>query len=167
MWQCIRSHWTSACGCQNPSKNEADAPSSRTSRKIITNQKIELNRSAACMIFIRTDLLKSGPVFQMLVLPTQPLGGSVMFSFSKSSWIDRATTATASLMCADSFLPLMSWRPISPVCWRQKWSSELFTLDIYEPFPMQNTHRVALWASMGKWLSNQMSNHVLSNFFDR
>lgn len=32
--------------------------------------------------------LKSGPVFQMLVLPTQPLGGSVMFSFSKSSWMD-------------------------------------------------------------------------------
>lgn len=62
------------------------------------------------------DLLKSGPVFQMLVLPTQPRGGSVMFSFSKSSWMDWATTATASLMCADSFLPLMSWRPISPVC---------------------------------------------------
>lgn len=32
--------------------------------------------------------LKSGPVFQMLVLPTHPLGGSVMFSFSKSSWMD-------------------------------------------------------------------------------
>lgn len=58
--------------------------------------------------------LKSGPVFQMLVLPTQPLGGSVMFSFSKSSWIDWATTATASLMWADSFFPLMSWSPIRP-----------------------------------------------------
>lgn len=58
--------------------------------------------------------LKSGPVFQMLVLPTQPLGGSVIFSFSKSSWMDWATTATASLMWADSFFPLMSWRPIRP-----------------------------------------------------
>jgi len=59
--------------------------------------------------------LNSGPVFQMLVFPTQPLGGSVMFSFSNSSWMDWATTATASLMCADSFFPLISWRPIRPV----------------------------------------------------
>lgn len=58
--------------------------------------------------------LKSGPVLQMFVLPTQPRGGSVMFSFSKSSWMDCATTATASLICADSFLPLMSWRPSKP-----------------------------------------------------
>lgn len=58
--------------------------------------------------------LKRGPVFQMLVFPTHPRGGSVMFSFSKSSWMDWATTATASLMWADSFFPLMSWRPISP-----------------------------------------------------
>lgn len=50
----------------------------------------------------------------MLVLPTHPLGGSVMFSFSKSSWMDWATTATASLMWADSFFPLMSWSPIKP-----------------------------------------------------
>lgn len=129
LWQRIRSHWTSVCGCQNPSKNEADAPSSWTLRKNKNKSyKIKLNRSAAWMIFSSTNLLKSGPVFQMLVFPTQPLGGSVMFSFSKSSWMDWATTATASLICADSFLPLMSWRPISPMCWRQKWSSELFTL---------------------------------------
>lgn len=64
---------------------------------------------------LNTYRLKRGPVFQMLVLPTHPLGGSVMFSFSKSSWMDWATTATASLMWADSFFPLMSWRPIRPV----------------------------------------------------
>lgn len=59
-------------------------------------------------------LLKSGPVFQMLVLPTQPRGGSVMFSFSSSSCTACATTPTASLMCADSFLPLMSCNPMMP-----------------------------------------------------
>lgn len=36
----------------------------------------------------RSYRLKRGPVFQMLVLPTHPLGGSVIFSFSKSSWMD-------------------------------------------------------------------------------
>lgn len=50
----------------------------------------------------------------MLVLPTQPRGGSVMFSFSSSSWTACATTPTASLMCADSFLPLMSCSPMIP-----------------------------------------------------
>lgn len=59
-------------------------------------------------------LLKSGPVFQMLVLPTQPRGGSVMFSFSRSSCTAWATTPTASLMWADSFLPLMSCSPMMP-----------------------------------------------------
>lgn len=59
-------------------------------------------------------LLKSGPVFQMLVLPTQPRGGSVMFSFSRSSCTACATTPTASLMWADSFLPLMSCSPMMP-----------------------------------------------------
>lgn len=59
-------------------------------------------------------LLKRGPVFQMLVLPTQPRGGSVIFSFSNKSCTAWATTATASLMWADSFLPLMSCRPITP-----------------------------------------------------
>lgn len=39
-------------------------------------------------ICIQLYRLKRGPVFQMLVLPTHPLGGSVMFSFSKSSWMD-------------------------------------------------------------------------------
>lgn len=62
-----------------------------------------------------TNRLKSGPVLQMLVFPTQPRGGSVMFSFSNSSCRDCATTATASAMCADSFLPLISWRPSRPV----------------------------------------------------
>lgn len=50
----------------------------------------------------------------MLVLPTQPRGGSVMFSFSSSSCTACATTPTASLMCADSFLPLMSCSPMMP-----------------------------------------------------
>lgn len=50
----------------------------------------------------------------MLVLPTQPRGGSVMFSFSSSSCTAWATTPTASLMCADSFLPLMSCSPMMP-----------------------------------------------------
>lgn len=50
----------------------------------------------------------------MLVLPTQPRGGSVIFSFSNKSCTAWATTATASLMWADSFLPLMSCRPITP-----------------------------------------------------
>lgn len=59
-------------------------------------------------------LLNRGPVFQMLVLPTQPRGGSVMFSFSSSSCTACATTPTASLMCADSFLPLMSCSPMMP-----------------------------------------------------
>lgn len=61
-----------------------------------------------------TDRLKSGPVLQILVFPTQPRGGSVMFSFSNSSCRDWATTATASAMWADSFLPLISWRPSRP-----------------------------------------------------
>lgn len=51
----------------------------------------------------------------MLVLPTQPLGGSVMFSFSNKSCTAWATTATASLMWADSFFPLMSCKPMTPV----------------------------------------------------
>lgn len=59
-------------------------------------------------------LLKRGPVFQMLVLPTQPRGGSVMFSFSNRSCTAWATTATASLMWADSFFPLMSCKPMTP-----------------------------------------------------
>lgn len=50
----------------------------------------------------------------MLVLPTQPRGGSVMFSFSNKSCTAWATTATASLMWADSFFPLMSCKPITP-----------------------------------------------------
>ena len=61
-----------------------------------------------------SDRLNSGPVLQMLVLPTQPRGGSVMFSFSNSSWRDWATTATASVMWADSFFPLISWSPSRP-----------------------------------------------------
>lgn len=65
-------------------------------------------------------LLKSGPVFQMLVLPTQPRGGSVMFSFSSSSCTACATTPTASLMCADSFLPLMSCSPMMPAGGRRE-----------------------------------------------
>lgn len=37
-----------------------------------------------------------------------------MFSFSSSSWTACATTPTASLMWADSFLPLMSCSPMMP-----------------------------------------------------
>lgn len=64
-------------------------------------------------------LLKRGPVFQMLVLPTQPRGGSVMFSFSNRSCTAWATTATASLMWADSFFPLMSCKPMTPAMSRE------------------------------------------------
>lgn len=35
--------------------------------------------------FSYNNLLNSGPVFQMFVFPTHPLGGSVIFSFSKRS----------------------------------------------------------------------------------
>lgn len=64
----------------------------------------------------------------MLVLPTQPRGGSVIFSFSNKSCTAWATTATASLMWADSFFPLMSCKPITPATSREEEAGQQGTL---------------------------------------